>query len=131
MTVKLSNMTKGTITIPKRAIICEVQPVSTITSEKDTNLLEEVEITKSNISEEQLEKGKELTLQYCDIFSKGDHDLGHTGLVKHRIDLVDETPFKHRYRRIPPSMYDEVRSHLRQLLNNVLSDHLIHHLPLP
>ena len=37
--------------------------------------------------------------------------------MKHRIDLLDETPFKQRYRKIPASMYDEVRSHLRQLLD--------------
>ena len=51
---------------------------------------------------------------------KGDHDLGHTDRVRHRIDMVDETSFKHRYRRIPPSMYDEVRSHLKQLLDNAV-----------
>jgi hypothetical protein len=50
----------------------------------------------------------------------GDHDLGHTDRVRHRIDMVDETSFKHRYRRIPPSMYDEVRSHLKQLLDNAV-----------
>jgi hypothetical protein len=37
--------------------------------------------------------------------------------VEHSIDLLDETPFKQRPRRIPPSMYQEVRNHLKQLLD--------------
>ena len=60
-----------------------------------------------NLNKEQLDIGKDLILQYKD-------------RVRHRIDLVDETSFKHRYRRIPPSMYDEVRSHLKQLLDNAV-----------
>lgn len=32
--------------------------------------------------------------------------------MKHRIDLLDMTPFKQRLRRIPFSMVDEVRHHL-------------------
>ena len=51
-----------------------------------------------------------------DIFSKADDDVGHTDIVKHRIDLIEEKPFKQRYRRIPPAAYDEVRAHFRQLL---------------
>jgi hypothetical protein len=64
-----------------------------------------------------LEKGKQILLHFSDIFSKGDHDVGHTDRVKHRIDLIDGMPFKQRYRKIPTPMYDEVRSHLRQLLD--------------
>jgi hypothetical protein len=125
ITVRLSNLTRGTITIPQKVIICEVQPVtietqSTPNSDEHIKLLEEVDITESDLNKEQLEIGKDLILQYKDIFSKGDHDLVHTDKVRHRIDMVDETSFKHRYRRIPPSMYDEVRSHLKQLLDNAV-----------
>lgn len=36
--------------------------------------------------------------------------------MKHRIDLLDETPFKQKHRRIPPARIDKVRAHLEQLL---------------
>jgi hypothetical protein len=49
--------------------------------------------------------------------SRSDDDIGHTVIVQHRIDLIDEKPFKQRYRRIPQAAYDDVRAHLRQLLN--------------
>ena len=43
-------------------------------------------------------------------------DVGHATTVQHKIELEDERPFKQRYRHIPPSMFEEVRSHLHQLL---------------
>ena len=43
-------------------------------------------------------------------FLKLDLDMGRTSLVKHHIKLADPIPFKKAYRRIPPQMYDEVKS---------------------
>jgi hypothetical protein len=57
-----------------------------------------------------------LITDYNTIFSKDETDVGHTTLLKHRIYLHDEHPFKQRYRRIPPSMYEEVKNHLQLLL---------------
>ena len=51
------------------------------------------------------------------LFSKGDTDIGYCPFVEHRIELDDERPFKQRYRRIPPSMPDEVRDHIEQQLS--------------
>ena len=36
--------------------------------------------------------------------------------MKHRIKLIDETPFRERYRRIPPHQFDEVKEHLKNML---------------
>ena len=36
--------------------------------------------------------------------------------MKHVIRLDDYTPFKERYRRIPPHQYEEVRNHLNEML---------------
>jgi hypothetical protein len=41
---------------------------------------------------------------------RSDDDVGHTDIVQHRIDLIDEKPFKQRYRRIPQAAYDDVRT---------------------
>ena len=43
-------------------------------------------------------------------------DLGRAANVQHRIILTDPIPFKERYRRIPPQLYDEVRNHLQEML---------------
>ena len=62
-------------------------------------------------------KAKALLVSYSDIFSKDEMDMGTTSLVKHHIKLTDYTPFKERYRRIPPHLYDEVRAHLKEMLD--------------
>lgn len=43
-------------------------------------------------------------------------DLGHTSAVKHCNQLEDEEPFKEKYRPIPPSVYNELREHLKEML---------------
>ena len=43
-------------------------------------------------------------------------DLGKISLNIHSIRLKDNTPFKEHYWVIPPSMYEEVREHLKQKL---------------
>ena len=41
--------------------------------------------------------------------------MGHTSIVKHKIRLDNYTPFKERYRRIPPNLYKEVKNHLKMI----------------
>ena len=50
------------------------------------------------------------------IFSKDPTDLGKADIVQHEIKLSDDTPFKEPYRRIPPALFEEVRQHLKDML---------------
>ena len=61
-------------------------------------------------------KAESLLMSYADIFSKDDMDMGTTHVVKHHIKLSDPVPFKEKYKRIPPHLYDEVREHLKEML---------------
>ena len=61
-------------------------------------------------------KAKSLLVSYADIFSKDDMDMGTTHVVKHHIKLSDPVPFKEKYKRIPPHLYDEVREHIKEML---------------
>ena len=58
----------------------------------------------------------ELITEYTSIFAMSDMDLGKASLVKHSIRLTDNTPFKECYQQIPSSMYEEVREHLKEML---------------
>ena len=62
-------------------------------------------------------KARDLIISYVDIFSKHDLDLGQTNLTKHHIKLADYTPFKESYRRIPPHLYEEVKAHLKEMID--------------
>ena len=44
--------------------------------------------------------------------------MGCTSLLSHDIPLLDEVPVRQRYRRIPPSDYELVKSHMNQLLES-------------
>ena len=51
------------------------------------------------------------------VFSKHDLNMGRTNLVKHNIVLTDPIPFKERYRTIPPQLFNEVKAHLKEMLD--------------
>ncbi len=120
--VNLTNLTTNTVTISPKAVICELQPVSieesvfiNQESEQLEKIWKEVQI-EPTLTVEQNQRLKELLTKHKDVFSQDDTDLGHCDRIKHRIDLLNEVPFKQKHRRIPPHMIDEVRQHLEQLL---------------
>ena len=43
--------------------------------------------------------------------------LESTSIVKHSIKMTDPTPFKEYYRCIPPGMYDEVKNHIKKMMD--------------
>ena len=61
-------------------------------------------------------KTRELFKEYTYVFALGSLDLGHTSLVKHKIKLDNYTPFKERYRHIPPNLFEEVKNHLKEMI---------------
>ena len=86
-----------------------------IEDETRTSVLEEVHVN-TELSADKKKQLEEVLLKHQDIFSKNETDIGKCDMIKHRIDLTNEVPFKQPYRRIPPSMIDEVKQHLEQLL---------------
>ena len=67
-------------------------------------------------TEVQQKQVRDCISKHHEIFAVDDVELGRTNLVKHTIKLDDYTPFKERYRRIPPHQYDEVKKHLAEML---------------
>ena len=110
--------------IPK---VTQVLPVgnpheqSTLTEAKRQELLlEKLDLTGLEAwPKEQAEKARSLLKEYHDIFSLEKHDTGHTKAAKHKIVLkdLDTPPFKERFHRIPPPQLDEVRAHLKMMLD--------------
>ena len=68
---------------------------------------------------EQAEKAHGLLREYHDIFSLEKHYMGHTNATKHKIVLkdLDTPPFKECFHRILPPQLDEVREHLKLMLD--------------
>ena len=82
---------------------------------KNHTFLHKFDFSKSSVSKENQKELEALLLSWSDIFSHSDTDIGHVSIFKHKILLNDYTPFKQRHRQIPPSEYEELRQHLRQL----------------
>ena len=59
-----------------------------------------------------------LLAKYHDVFSLDPVELGCTPSAEHTIKVTDDTPFKERFRQIPPPMVEEVRNHLREILDS-------------
>ena len=68
---------------------------------------------------EQAEKARGLLKEYHDIFFLEKQDMGHTKAAEHKIVLKDPDtpPFKEQFHRIPPPQLDEVREHLKLMLD--------------
>ena len=67
--------------------------------------------------ESEQEWARELLLKWEHLFVHSDLDLAKTVLIKHKIQLTDQTPFKECYRWIPPHMYDDMRAHIQEMLD--------------
>ena len=132
--VKVCNMSAKVIKIQPHTQLCELHEVKVLRSLSPSNDIESTPVTKEektdetplsdlgvkvnmdDLNTEQQNCISNLLNKWKPIFSKGPTDLGSTDLIKHEIHLKDDTPFKDPYRRIPPALYEEVREHLKEML---------------
>ena len=94
---------------------------STLTeTERQDLLLEKLDLSGLEAwPQEQAEQTCSLLKEYHDIFSLEKCDMGHTNTTKHKIVLKDPDtlPFREHFHRIPPPQLDEVREHLKLMLD--------------
>ena len=125
--VELQNLNSTPVTLPVDTPLCMLQKVETVyrdLSQHDSpsdipeGFLEMFDLAEAHqhLSASELASLNELLLKWKSVFSLREYDLGRTSLVKHRVDLTDERPVKQRHHRIPPSMIEEVRQHLKEML---------------
>ena len=72
---------------------------------------------EAQLQADQVADVNSLLCKWQSIFALHDLDLGKTSKVKHHIRLTYETPFKEKYRNIPPALVNEVRQHLQEMLD--------------
>ncbi|KAL6467387.1 hypothetical protein MHYP_G00251910 [Metynnis hypsauchen] len=99
-------------TAPCEVTVRSVQETSDLSNEK--GFLEALEFL--TLTDSQVLQAKALLGKYSSIFSQHEGDLGCTELITHDIPLVDDVPVRQPYRRLPPSQYEVVRAHIKQLL---------------
>ena len=88
-----------------------------LTPEKEKLLFNKIDLSgATDWDPELLNKARQLFRDYAHIFALDSLDMGHTSMVKHKIRLDNYTPFKERYCRIPPNFFDEVKNHLKEMI---------------
>ena len=119
LTLEISNFSDQVVAVPRGKVLCQLQHVTVVPSVDVNPEVKEtvrVPIMTEGLTAAQVDKVEQLVQQWADVFSQHDLDLGHTTLLKHRIRLNDDIPFKERHRRIPPHMVDEVKAHIEEML---------------
>jgi transposase InsO family protein len=125
VTFEVRNVSKRDVTIPSGMVMCTLQHCHAVEElntlvygdhEREFLELFDLQELTSDLSEEDKTRLLSLLLKWRHVFSTSECDMGRTSLVTHPINLTDETPIKQRYRRVPPGMYDTLKSHLQDLL---------------
>ena len=123
--LEIRNMSKRDATIPRKTTLCQVYQATKVFPQNIDGytdfippVMEEMcKQLQETLEPEQVREVKEHLNKWQEVFSLHDLDLGHTSKVKNKTQLTDNTPFKDKYRRIPPSMIDEVRAHLKEMID--------------
>ena len=124
VSLEVKNHGKQAVKIPAKTILCNLQQCSVVSPDElndadsavpliDQFDWEDMSVRLTGL---QIDVAKDL-IDRCDIaFSHHELDLGRTFKTKHPIPMHDDSPFKLPYHRIPPSMFEEVRNHLKEML---------------
>jgi len=118
--VHLTNISNKTLVVQPRALCASVVVAKLATRDhelpsEDFSFIDLLDIENCDLSFEERPSVIEFLKQWHHVFSKHELDIGLTSAVEHTITLIHDKPFKQRYRRIPPSLFQEVKDHLHQL----------------
>ncbi|KAL7870478.1 hypothetical protein SRHO_G00079750 [Serrasalmus rhombeus] len=97
----------------------EVSPVTATVASHDVTLSpcnQVATLDLSSLSDGEQDQVRALLQKYHDVFSSHEGDLGCVNFISHQIPLLDDVPVRQRHRRIPPTEYEVVKSHINQLL---------------
>ena len=130
--VGLRNISSKSITIPSRAIVGHLQQAKMVPKSQKVQastknrvpigkegswVLDQLNLEGLNAwTADQQQATKDLLVDSADVFSKSGLDLGRCNILKHNFKLTDPQPFKERYRRILPHLYEKVKAHLQEMV---------------
>ena len=124
----MKNIANKSISIPKGQTIAHLVNYVILDSKSKANIMNiniqnstaskdvPVNLDNTELTETQKIHVRELCKKYSDVFAQSTVELGKAKGIKQKINLSDNQPFQQRARRIPPSMYDEVRKHINEML---------------
>ena len=108
----------GSLLVPDK--VCpDPQTPKLMIRQRHGKLFDELDLSSLDLwAPELADKARQLLAKYHDVFSLDPAELGCTHSTEHTIKVTDDTPFKERFRQIPPPMVEEVRNHLKEMLES-------------
>ena len=90
--------------LPDRDKMCQGQQTLKLTiRQRHGKLFDELDLSSlDQWAPEMADKAHQLLAKYHDVFSLDPAELGCTHSTEHTIKVTDDTPFKERFRHIPP-----------------------------
>ena len=115
---RLSKLNSKEIPNDKKDTELRVPPeIPPLTPEREQLLFSKINLGSiKDWTDDLKSKTRELFKEYAHVFALESLDMGHMSLVKHKIKLDNYTPFKERYRCIPPNLFEEVKNHLKEMI---------------
>ncbi len=113
------NTTVAELTELDAVAIVSSQPsaaVAECSPSKSQTLWDMVETCTTELNPEEQQKFFELLMEYSDVFSGDDGDLGRTSKLQHSIPAGDAQPIRQGTRRIPPVRRAEVTKLIHEML---------------
>ena len=108
----------GSLSVPDKVCPDPQTPKLTI-RQRHGKLFDELDLSGlDSWTPELADKACRLLAKYHDMFSLDPAELGFTHSTEHTIKVMDDTPLKERFRQIPPLMVEEVRNHLKEMLES-------------
>ena len=120
--VRVLNPRPEGITVSKGTIIARMEAVAVVAATSDSETTPKHQIIEDMVkqigdhaSSVQRAQLQQLLLEFSDIFAGTSNDLGHTDLVKHRIDTGNAHPIRQQTRHAP---LEETQKLLNSMLQN-------------
>ena len=128
ITAQIINPTQEPVTLRKGTVVGQVEMMGNATishieihePKPAKTWLENVDIGDQKFSTGEKQRIKNLLMEYEDVFSQNENDLGRCGLVSHSIEIIGEKPKRCGIRPLNPAMREVLKTQLDELQRNDL-----------
>ena len=123
--MEVVNNSDASFKISKGMKVALWQPICRMISVPNENdldkLYEQLNVHNMELSTHNLELLKNVIEEHREVFSRDDNDLGYCDTIKHKIEVGDSPPLRHRYRR----MYDPIKTEVDQEIERMKQQGII------
>ena len=102
---------------PPEATVCSVTPRTESSGDRETLLLQQLDLKVDHLASEEQQQLKDLICSYSDVFALDASELGTTDIVQHTIDTGDHSPIKQPLRRTPFALRAKMDELVREMLS--------------